>query len=336
MEIKIRNKKIGGNNPVFIVAEIGTNHNGKPRLALEMIEEAKQAGVDAVKFQIVNPDESYVKKSPSYRIFKKIQFDLCTLKKLKQEAEKSKLIFFATAGDLSSLDLLLQLRIPAIKISSGCMTNVLQLRSAAMAKLPIIISTGMSYLREVKEAVSELEKHGAKNIALLHCVSRYPAEYSDLNLNAIKTLQRTFNYPIGYSDHAPGNLAAFAAVAMGAKIIEKHFTLDRKSKGPEHRFSDNPGELHDLVVGIRSIEKMLGSYIKTPTREEKADRNKIRRYLVFNRNLSKGSRLTRDDIGIKRIIQGVGLLPKYFESTIGKETVVNVKRDMPITSNLIR
>lgn len=336
MQIRIRDKKIGDESPVFIVAEIGTNHNGRPDLAFRLIDEAARAGVDALKLQVVNPEESYVKGTPSYKIFKKIYLDFDVLKDLKKEAERKGLVFFATPGDLSSLNMLLELKVPMIKISSGCMTHLLLTKKAARTGLPIIVSTGMSYLKEIKEAVSGLEKNGAREIILLHCVSLYPAAYKEINLNAIVALRSFFKYPVGYSDHTMGNPASFTAVAMGAKVIEKHFTLDKKLKGTDHALSADPRELKELVDGIRDIEKMMGKPIKKPVTKEKLSRATSRRFLVFAKDLAKNSVLNEKDVGVKRIIRGRGLSPEYYNSVIGKKIVEDVKKDKPIRLSLIK
>ncbi len=330
MQIKVKNKKIGDNAPVFIIAEIGTNHNGDPAMAKRIIKAAAQAGADAVKIQLVDPDESYAKDSPSYRIFKKVSLPFSALTELKKEADRLNIIFFATAGDLSSLGLIMKLKMPVIKISSGCMTNTPLLRKAAGMRLPIIMSTGMAYLDETKSAVRELERNGAKDIALLHCTSSYPAEYNELNLNAVKTLKDNFKYPIGYSDHTKDNLASAAAVSIGASVIEKHFTLSRKLKGPEHYFSSEPAEFEQLVSSIRSIEKMMGSYSKKPGKNELKARKTFRRYLVFSRTLDKGAVIAANDIGVKRLNNKSGLLPEYYDAIIGRRILNAVVKDEPV------
>jgi len=336
MRIKVNNKIIGDRSPVFVIAEIGTNHNGKLNLAMKMVDEAAKAGADAVKLQIVNVNESYVSASPSYDIFKKINLRFDALEKLKKASEEKGLVFFATAGDVSSLATIARLRIPIIKISSGCMTNVVLIRKIARTGLPIVMSTGMSYLYEVRETVAELEKHGARKIAILHCVSSYPARHEELNMNAIKVLQHTFKYPVGYSDHAQGNSASLVAVAIGARLIEKHFTLDKRLRGPDHRFSSDPRDLKDLVEGIRDIEKMMGREIKRPSKSEMASRNKLRRFLVFTRDLTNGATITKEDIGIKRFPGKRGLPPKWYDSIIGKRIVKDVGKDEPVRLSLIK
>jgi sialic acid synthase SpsE len=331
MEIRVRDRLIGGRGRVFIIAELGTNHNGSESLALKMIKEAARCGVDAVKLQLVNADESYVRECRSYDIFKKISLSFDSLKRLKSAAERAGLIFFATAGDISSLKLLLRLKAPLIKISSGCMTNSILLREAALTGLPIIISTGMSYLEEVREAVSELEENGAGEMALLHCVSAYPCRGNEVNLNAIRALRSAFRYPVGYSDHTEGNLAPWAAAAVGAKVLEKHFTVDRRLKGPDQRFSAGPREMKELVDGVRSIEEMLGKDLKRPAGREKDLRNRLRRFLVYAKDLAKGSILCEEDIGIKRLNRGVGMPAGRYSEIVGMRTTRKVKRDQPIT-----
>lgn len=336
MQIKVKNKRIGDGVPVFIIAEIGTNHNGRLDLALRMVREAAKAGVDAVKLQVVDPDESYVKPSPSYKIFKKIRLDISALRNIKRKAEKRGLIFFATPGDMRSLEILVRLKVPLIKISSGCMTNITLLRKIAKTRLPVIMSTGMSYLDEVKKAVSELEAHGAKKIALLHCVSSYPTSPEEANLKGMGMLRSEFRYPIGYSDHTAGNLASFASVALGGKIIEKHFTLDKKLKGPDHHFSADPKDLRQLVDGIRNIEKMIQDNTKTPAKSEKKSRSELRRFLVAARDLKKGTVLKEDYVAIKRLTRGAALSPEYYDKIIGRKIIRDIGKDKPITMGLLK
>lgn len=336
MQIKIKNKKIGDNAPVFVIAEIGTNHNGDINLAKRIIKAAAKAKADAVKIQLVNPDESYAKDSPSYRIFRKVSLSFSALTELKKEADRLNIIFFATAGDILNIELIVKLKMPLIKISSGCMTNTLLLREAARMRLPVIMSTGMAYLAEIKSSVHELERNGAKDIALLHCTSSYPAEYSDLNLNSIKTLKDNFKYPIGYSDHTVDNLASLAAVSIGAAVIEKHFTLSRKLRGPEHYFSSEPAEFSRLVGEIRGIKRMMGSYVKMPTEKELKARNTFRRYLVFARKLDKGAVIQSKDIGVKRLNKKAGLSPESYDGVIGRRTVMVVDKDEPVSLKVLR
>lgn len=330
MRIKIANKRIGGKAPTFIIAEIGTNHNGDFKLAMRMIKEAAEVGADAVKLQIVESDASYLKGSASYDIFSRVSLTFEELKKLKAEARKRKIIFFATPGDIPSLKLLLRLKSSAIKISSGCMTNTPLLKEAARTGLPIIISTGMAYMKEVQTAISTLKESGAKDIVILHCVSSYPSRYEELNLKTLETLKREFKYPIGYSDHTKGALASFVAVLMGASVIEKHFTLDKRLKGPDHHFSADPAELRELVSGIRSIEKMAGTSVKRPNRVEMKTRDAIRRFLVFTRDLKKGVVIKEDDISAKRLIRGKGLAPEYYNRVIGRRLRSKVDKDQPV------
>ncbi len=277
MQIKVKNKKIGDNAPVFIIAEIGTNHNGDPAMAKRIIKAAAQAGADAVKIQLVDPDESYAKDSPSYRIFKKVSLPFSALTELKKEADRLNIIFFATAGDLSSLGVIMKLKMTVIKISSGCMTNTPLLRKAAGMRLPIIMSTGMAYLDETKSAVRELERNGAKDIALLHCTSSYPAEYNELNLNAVKTLKDNFKYPIGYSDHTKDNLASAAAVSIGASVIEKHFTLYKAMWGSDQSVSMEPADLGKLCRAVKRLKMVRGDGIIRIYPEEIPVMHKLRR-----------------------------------------------------------
>jgi len=335
IHIKVGRRIIGPGAPVFIIAEIGTNHNGDAGLALRMIKEAKRAGVDAVKMQIVDAEASYMKGSASYEIFSKMPLPFEELKMLRSEAQKRGLIFFATPGDIPSLEVLLKLRSPAIKISSGSMTNAILLREAGRTGLPVILSTGMAYMDEVKRAVRTLERSGAKEIAVLHCVSNYPPRHDELNLRNIEEMRREFKYPVGYSDHTEGALASYAAVAMGACVIEKHFTLDKRFKGPDHHFSAAPGELRKLVQGIRSIEKMAGCGGKGPTGRELKLRDSIRRSLVFSRDIKKEDILREGDIQAKRLVSGSGVAADRYNEILGAMLKKDVFKDEPVKENLL-
>jgi sialic acid synthase SpsE len=248
--VKISNKVIGAGKPCFIIAEAGINHNGKFRIAKKMVDAAKKAGSDAVKFQIFRAErlvtatakkasyqEESTGKGSQYEMLKKLELTEDEFKNLAAHARKKNIIFLASAFDDESVDFLDGLKVPAFKVPSGEITNFPLLEHIARKRKPIILSTGMSTLKEVAEALSVLGVGGAREIVLLHSVSDYPARLEDVNLRAIDTLKREFNLPVGFSDHTLGITVPIAAVSLGAAMIEKHFTLDKKLAGPDHKAS---------------------------------------------------------------------------------------------------
>ena len=223
---KIGKKYIGHNKKAFIIAEIGINHEGNFYRCKKMIKAAAKSGADSVKIQTINVDESYMPNTPSYRQFKNKNFSTKELLKLKKYSEKLNVIFFSTPGDIDSLIRLIKIKVSAIKISSGLATNLPLIDKAIKSKLPVIISTGLSLKKDLKELKKFINKYKNKKIAILKCTSQYPAEAKNLNISSIEYLKKEFKLPIGFSDHTIGDLAAVVAVSNGAKIIEKHFTLN--------------------------------------------------------------------------------------------------------------
>ena len=230
----INNREIGGENPTYIIAEMGINHNGSLDIAMKMVKEAAKCGVDAIKVQIVDADRSYTKNSESYSIFKSVELKIDEWGKIVKLAKKLNLDIFASFTQPEDVKIAEQLDLPAIKVSSSNITNFPFLKAVAKVGKPLFLSTGLGYLSEVDEAVRYLEENGNKQIGILQCTSLYPTEHKDVNLLVIKTLQKAFPYPIGFSDHTKGICSAIASVALGAKIIEKHFALDRSMQGPDH------------------------------------------------------------------------------------------------------
>ncbi len=328
--ITINNREIGGNNPAYIVAEMGVNHNGRLDVALEMVEEAAKCGVDALKVQIVDADRSYTKNSESYSIFKRVELKIKEWEVIVRLAEKLNIDIFASFSQPKDVKIAEQLALPAIKVSSSNITNFPFLKAVAKVGKPLFLSTGLSYLSEVDEAVRYLEENGNKQIGILQCTSLYPTEHKDVNLLAIKTLQKSFPYPIGFSDHTLGVSCAIASVALGAKIIEKHFTLDKSMQGPDHKFSATPEELSQMVKSIREVELSMGFSIKRPVADEISLREKLQRSIVVVRNIEKGDILTEDKISIKRSDEK-GLEPRYFEIVLGRKARKNIPKDKPVT-----
>lgn len=342
---KIANRLIGEGAPCFIIAEAGVNHNGDIKLAKKLIDVAVEAGADAVKFQTFQAEElvtetaekaEYQKettgsKESQFAMIKKLELSDKNFKELFTYAQKKGIIFLSTPFDQGSVDLLDKLGVPAFKVGSGEITNFPLLKHIASKQKPVILSTGMSTLDEVIEAVEVIRKAGSKEIALLHCVSCYPARIEDTNLRAMETLRRKFNLPVGLSDHTVGIHIPIAAVALGACVIEKHFTLDKNLPGPDHRASLEPDELKEMVVAIRHIERAQGDGIKRPTADEKETKKAARRSLVARTNIPAGTIITEDMLDIKR--PGTGLEPKQINLVIGKKAKKNIACGEIITLN---
>lgn len=356
-KIKIENKLIGKGSSCFIIAEAGVNHNGNVNLAKKLIDKAKEAGADAVKFQtfktekIVTKDarqaryqaKNIGKKESQYEILRKLELSYSDFTDLKKYCDKKKIIFLSTAHSCKEdVDLVAKL-CPAIKIASGDLINLPFLKYAAKKNLPIILSTGMATLKEVKEAVKTVLPFN-KKLILLHCTTNYPTPLNDVNLRAMIAMKKAFNLPIGYSDHTKGIKVALAAVAFGAKVIEKHFTLDKKMLGPDHKASIEPKELKEMVLGIRKIEnklkhkikkdillkeldinEILGDGIKKPTLSEIEIAKIVRKSIVAAKNIRKGVEIKEDMLVIKR--PGIGILPKHFNWIIGKKVKEKIEKD---------
>ncbi len=327
------------NNP-FIIAEIGVNHNGSVELAKKLIDVAYNAKVDAVKFQTFKawecasrfaPVAEYQKKEAEnqYKLLEELELDFADFADLKEYAESLGLVFLSTPDGQKSLDFLCDIGVKAIKIASGELTNLPYLTTIAFKKLPIILSTGMGTLAEVEEAISTLKLAGASDIMLMHCTTEYPAPLEECNLKAIQTMAQAFKLPIGFSDHTIGNEAAMLATALGAQIIEKHITLDKNMKGPDHAASIEPEELKNYVHSIRRTVKMLGTGIKEPAQSELKNIPLVRRGLVASKSLKKGDIITGENIAFKRPAKGIE--PKNLMQVFGKKLLRDLSEDEPIT-----
>jgi len=324
---KIANKKISDNSPAFIIAEIGINHNGSKSKCAKLIYEAYKSGANAVKLQIADPNYSYAKNHPSYKEFKNKDLNDETLKKLINYAKSLGLSLFATPGDFKSLQRVKNLKMPAIKISSGLLSNLPLIKEASKVKVPIIFSTGMSYLKEVHEAVN-LCKQKQKKIAILKCTSIYPAPIKYLNLKGIEKYKKIFKVPVGYSDHAIGIDASVNAVACGAKIIEKHFTLNKLAKGADHRISIEPKEFKEMVSKIRNLESMMGDGILRPTKKEEKNRKNNLRKPVTLKKILKGEKISLNNISLKRIKSNQkGIELKNFHKFLGRRVLRDLKKE---------
>lgn len=327
---------------VYIIAEAGVNHNGSIDMAKELILAAKDAGADCVKFQTWITDElvstdapkaSYQQVSNSeesqYEMLRKLELAHEDFAELKKFAEISKIDFLSTPDERKSLDFLCDvLHIPLLKIGSGEVNNLLFLKEVAAKKTPVILSTGMSTLGEVERARTVLLGNGAPSVALLHCTSEYPAPYNSVNLKAMDTLSQAFGCVVGYSDHTPGIEISLAAVARGARIIEKHFTLDQSLPGPDHQASLNPHELKTLVDGIRKIEVALGDGVKQIQEAEANNRSVVRKGLYAACDLSAGVKIQEFQLVGKRPAKGIPA--ESYELIIGKHLRCAIAKGEPI------
>lgn len=315
---------------VFIIAEAGVNHNGDLRIAEEMIDIAVKAGADAVKFQTFTAQnlvcmnakkanyqlETTNQSESQFEMLKKLELTLDMHKRLIEYCNQKNIMFMSTPFDLESIDMLVQLGISIIKIPSGEITNYPYLKRIGSTGLRVILSTGMSSLDEVKEAIKVLKENGSTDITVLHCNTEYPTPMKDVNLNAMITLERTLGITVGYSDHTKGIEIPIAAVALGAKIIEKHFTLDESMEGPDHKASIEPEELVEMVKAIRNVELALGNGVKESSESEKKNIEIVRKSIVAARRIKKGEIFSEDNITTKR--PGTGISPMKWNDIIGK------------------
>ncbi len=333
-------KKIINSKTVFIIAEAGVNHNGRLKLAKQLVDAAHQAGCDAVKFQIFKAEAvvsreaflaEYQKKDKSQKVqnqlqlIKNLELSYEDFQELKEYCHQRGIIFMATPFDHDSADFLDQLDVSVFKISSGEVTNIPFLQYIAQKKKMIILSTGMSYLHEVQQAVKAIQAKGNNQLILLHCVTEYPAPFNEINLRVLHTLKETFHLPVGYSDHTLGIEIPIAAAALGAKVIEKHLTLDRNLPGPDHQSSLEPDEFKHMVTAIRHVEQAMGDGMKKPAPCELKNISVVRRSLIAARDIQKGERIQLGDIEIKR--PGHGIPPGDLPKIIGKKAKRLIVKD---------
>jgi N-acetylneuraminate synthase len=331
--IQVGNKLIGPGQPVFVIAEAGVNHNGDLKLARALIDVAVEAGADAVKFQTFRAERLATPDAPKaeyqvqttgnaesqFEMLRRLELSADAHRELQAYCHERGIIFLSTPFDEEAVDLLDELGVDAFKISSGDLTNSPLLEHVASKGKPVILSTGMSELSELIEAVSVLNTAGCENPVLLHCVSNYPADPAEVNLRAMQTMRSAFDVPVGFSDHTQGIDVALAAVALGACVIEKHFTLDRTMPGPDHRASLEPTGLRELVRSIRRVETALGNGRKVPTASELETAKVARRSLVAARDIPAGTTLERDMVVMRR--PGTGMSPAMLNTLLDRRTV---------------
>ena len=342
--ITINNKKIGMNQPVYIIAEMSANHNHSIDKAVRIIEAAKSAGADAVKLQTYTADTMTIDCNNKYFQIKGTLWEGKNLYRLYQEAstpwewhpklkkvcDKLKLDLFSTPFDFTSVNFLEKMGVPAYKVASFELVDIPLLKKIAGTGKPIIISTGMATLAEIDEAIKTIFDSGNKQIALLKCTSAYPALPEAMNLNTITHLAKTYGVPIGLSDHTLGSAAAVASVALGGCIIEKHVTLSRKDPGPDSAFSTEPAEFESMVRDIRTAEKALGKVSYTVTKEEN---RMFRRSLFVVEDIKKGAHFS--DKNIRSIRPGHGMHTRYLEQVLGRKAVKDIKKGTPLAWDLI-
>lgn len=328
----------------YIIAEAGVNHNGQLDIALQLCDAAKEAGVDCVKFQTWKTEKICTKSAAmaayqkeniqteaasQFEMLKRLELSYDHFECIKQYCEKIGIDFLSTPDEEESLDFLMnRLLLSLVKIGSGEVTNIPYLRKIASYGKPVILSTGMSNIAQVATAYDTLMKAGAPSVALLHCTTNYPCPKDEVNLRAMNTLKEAFKCQVGYSDHTMGVEVPIAAVAIGAEIIEKHFTLDRTMDGPDHKASLEPAELKQMVDSIRNIEVALGDGIKRPNKSEEANVKVVQKSILAKRPIKKGEILDETNLTVKRA--GKGISSVYWDVVVGCCAVKNYETDEPV------
>lgn len=347
-DIKIGDRIIGKDRPCYVIAEAGVNHNGDPEVALQLVDAAVAAGADAVKFQTFSTERVVTRDAPKalYQIETTAanvsQFEMLQALELSADVHRDiqnycrmrGITFLSSPFDETSADFLEELNVPAFKIPSGELTNLPFLTHVSRKGKPMIVSTGMASLKEVETAVAAIRKGGNINLVLLHCVSAYPAKPADVNLRAMQTMAGVFGTSIGFSDHTLGIEVALAAVALGAQVIEKHFTLDCSLPGPDHRASLEPQQLTALVRGIRVVEAALGHGRKEPSTCESDVASVSRKSIVAARDIAAKTILSGDLLCMK--CPGTGLPAAMLEQVIGKVAVCNIPAGTFLTSDMLQ
>ena len=327
--------------PTLVIAEAGVNHNGSLELAFELIDAASDAGADVVKFQTFKAEklvtqsatkadyqlESTDSKETQFEMIKKLELSYDMHLKLISRCKEKGIRFSSTGFDASSVNLLIEMGVDFIKVPSGEITNLPYLRDVGSKGLPIILSTGMSSMQEVKGGVRLLEQAGSKksDITALHCNTEYPTPMEDVNLRAMLSMENELGVKVGYSDHTLGIEVPIAAVVLGATVIEKHFTLDRTMEGPDHAASLEPDELKQMVSSIRNIEEAMGDGLKMPSKSERDNIRVVRKSIVASKNIKAGEKFTEDNLDVKR--PGTGVSPLRWDEILGLESKKDFQAD---------
>jgi len=344
--IKIAGKIIGDKQPVFIIAEAGVNHNGDLNIAKKLVDVAVNAGADAVKFQTFKSEKLTVSdvKSPDYAnknlgketnqldMLKKYELEYTDFEKLKQYCDKKGIVFLSTPHSFDAIDFLEKL-VSAYKFGSGDITNIPALKHAAEKGKPMILGTGMSTMQEVKTAVNAIKSVGNNQIVVLHCTTNYPSSSDEVNLNAMVSMKKELNCLVGYSDHTLSILVPSIAAVLGAVILEKHFTIDKKLPGPDHKASIEPEELKEMIKQIREAEKILGSFEKKPTKSEGKNLNLVRKSIVAKEKIEKGTEITEKMLDFKR--PGTGIKPSEIDEIVGKKAKITIQKNEILKTDMV-
>lgn len=330
-------------NKVIIIAEAGVNHNGKLKNALKMVDLASKAKADFIKFQTFDPEslanadlglakyqKNFSKKNNHLSMLKKLSLSENDFKKILERCKKKKINFLSSPFDIKSIKLLKNLKINTFKIPSGQINDIPYLQYLGSLKKKIILSTGMSSINDIKNILNILTKQGTKrkHIQVLHCTTQYPADSDKLNLRSIQFIRDKLIVPVGYSDHSLGYEASLVAIGLGARIIEKHFTLNKKQKGPDHKFSLSPKELFEFIKKIRNIEKSLGKYLKQPQKKELLNLKFVRKKIIAQKDIFTGEIFTDNNIITKRSSRG--LSASYWSKIIGTRAKKEFKKNQAI------
>jgi N,N'-diacetyllegionaminate synthase len=340
---RLSNWQVGEGQPVFITAEMGLNHNGDPKLAREMIRMAAQTGVDAVKFQVFKAEsfisgditkakhqkESLDSNETVFDMWKRLELPENKLIELSDYANSLGIVFYASAFDTQSVDLLDKISVPLFKVASGEVTNLPLLRKMAEKGRPILVSVGMASLGEIETALNAIRETGNMQVALLHCVANYPASLEHVHLRRIGKLRQIFNVPVGYSDHTTSPWACIASASMGASFIEKHFTLNKNQPGTDHILSADPAELKTIVEGVRTVELVLGNDQWEPLETEQEGRVLFRRGIVAATFIPKGTIITEHMLTTKRPAHGIQ--PSLFNVVAGRVAQRDISNGAAIT-----
>lgn len=320
---------IGADNPPYLIAEIGLNHGGSMAEAKKLIRAAADAGAHAVKLQVFRSEELVAPTSQFYNVLSSLALDESDVRELVYFAAKENISLFASVFDEPSLQLMVELDTPAIKVASGDITHLPLLRAIGRAGRPVILSTGGASMCDIQAAMAAIKDGGYDTpIALLHCVSNYPTAPEHVNLACLETMKQQFGVPIGFSDHTIGPQVSIAAVALGAKLIEKHFTLDRNADGPDHILSEDPHGLRMLAEGIECAWKCIGSAAKVPV-EDGNFVKQIRRSVHARSDIPAGSTLTAEMLSVRR--PGIGIAPGDLDRVLGRTVIGAITSGQPIT-----
>lgn len=343
--VKLGNYKVGDDFPTFVIAEAGLNHNGKVIIAQQLIDAAKKAGCNAVKFQNFDADSRVSKKTKSvnyseeadglqeniHDMFQRLSLNYNDVRKIFNYARKKNIEIFSTPFDEKNVDFLEKLNVKFYKIASVDLVNIPLLEKVASTNKPVILSTGMSNLSNIEEAVDVFKRNGNKNLILLHCLSSYPANKNEMNLKAIETLKKNFNVPVGLSDHSPGIEISLISIGLGANIIERHFTLNKNFEGPDHLLSSEPEEMENLVNFAKNSKNIIGDGVKVIQQSEYKIINSQRKSLYAKKNIKVGEKINNKNIIVKG--PGGGILPKYINIIINRKARKVILQDHPITWN---